>query len=418
MITSSERTRVAMYAQGMVGFGHIRRNASIAQALRQSDLKPAIVMIAEAWQAGAIPLPAGADCVTLPALRREFDGTYNPRFLDVSDRALIALRAKVIRTAIEAFEPDLLIVDHWPLGAALELARTLALLRQHGDTRCVLGLRDVLYDPETTRRFWGDPANMDAIREYYDSVWIYGDPAVYDAVREYDLPREVAEKVHYTGYLDQCPRLHLAGTTAPAPMSLPQGRLALCMVGGGHDGDALVEAFFQAELPPDTTGVVVTGPLMAREIRQRLRRRAARRSRFAVLDFVPETAPLIQRADRIIAMGGYNTVCEVLSFEKHALIVPRVAPEPEQWIRAERMRDLGLLHVLHPDDLTPKALTQWLARDLGAAPATRRRIDLDGLARIPALVRDLLGEPVRAVAPAIPLPTPAPVVSPSSLRYA
>src|SRR3989442_10380869 len=234
MITSSERTRVAMYAQGMVGFGHIRRNASIAQAIRQSDIKPAIVMIAEAWQAGAIPLPPGADCVTLPALRREIDGSYNPRFLDVSDRALIALRAKVIRSAIEAFDPDLLIVDHWPLGAALELARTLALLRQHGDTRCVLGLRDVLYDPETTRRFWGDPANMDAIREYYDAVWIYGDPAVYDAVREYNLPREVAGKVHYTGYLDQCPPLQLAGATASVPMSLPQGRVARFTVGCGH----------------------------------------------------------------------------------------------------------------------------------------------------------------------------------------
>ena len=38
--------RVAMYSPGMVGFGHIRRNASIAQALRSSPLHPAVVMIA------------------------------------------------------------------------------------------------------------------------------------------------------------------------------------------------------------------------------------------------------------------------------------------------------------------------------------------------------------------------------------
>jgi len=36
-------------------------------------------------------------------------------------------------------------------------------------------------------------------------------------------------------------------------------------------------------------------------------------------------------------MGGYNTMCEVLSFEKHALIVPRVNRNPNM-IRAERMR--------------------------------------------------------------------------------
>ena len=41
------KCRVAMYSPGMVGFGHIRRNASIAQALRASPLPPAIVMIAE-----------------------------------------------------------------------------------------------------------------------------------------------------------------------------------------------------------------------------------------------------------------------------------------------------------------------------------------------------------------------------------
>src|SRR5213079_3743258 len=93
--------RVAMYSQGMVGFGHIRRNASIAQALRGSPLQPSIVLIAEAWQAGALPMPPGVDCVTLPALRREADGGYNPRFLaDISDRDLISLRAKVIRSAI------------------------------------------------------------------------------------------------------------------------------------------------------------------------------------------------------------------------------------------------------------------------------------------------------------------------------
>src|SRR5207248_922133 len=180
--------RVAMYSQGMVGFGHIRRNASIAQALRASELQPAIVMIAEAWQAGALLLPEGVDCVTLPALRREPDGAYNPRFLlDVSNQDLIALRTRVIRSAIKVFDPDVLIVDYLPLGVAGELATTLDRLRTRGNTRCVLGLREVLYDGETVRRTWADRANLDAIRNFYDAVWIYGDPSVFDPVREYGL---------------------------------------------------------------------------------------------------------------------------------------------------------------------------------------------------------------------------------------
>ncbi len=391
----SSSPRVALYSQGMVGFGHIRRNASIAQGLRRSSLRPAIVLIAEAWQTGALPLPAGVDCVTLPALRREPDGGYNPRFLvDVSDEEVIALRGKVIRAAVKAFVPDVLIVDHLALGAAQELTRTLARARKRGTTRCVLGLRDVLEDREApsreaVHRLWSDPARVAAVREYYDAIWIYGDPAVYDPVREYGLPDRLTSALRFTGYLDQRSRLEPAGgRAARLPVDLPPGPLVLCLVGGGHDGSALAEAFLQTALPPDTTGVLVTGPWMPGETRQRILRELDRRS-----------------------MGGYNTICEVLSFEKHALIVPRVDPEPEQWIRAQRLRDMGLLDVLHPAELSPQALTGWLARDLGPPPASRSRVDLGGLARIPGLLAELLGRSAPAAQPLARLPAFAPEAS-------
>jgi predicted glycosyltransferase len=394
--------RVAMYSPGMVGFGHIRRNATIAQALRRSALQPVILMIAEACQAGALPMPEGVDSVTLPALCKEAGGRVRPRFLDVSDPDVIALRAKVISKVIKAFEPDVLIVDHLPLGAAGELSRTLAHIRRHGTTRCVLGLRDVLQDPETVHQTWSDPARMEAVRDYYDAVWIYGDPAVYDTIREYGLFDPVAEKVRYTGYLDQRPRLEFAGEqVAQVLANLAPGKLALCVVGGGHDGVKLAEAFVRAELPSDTSGMVVTGPYMPRNVRQRLLRIAERHPRLTVLEFLPEPAPLICRADRVIAMGGYNTTCEVLSFEKHALIVPRVHPKPEQWIRAQRMQELGLIDLLHPDHLNPRALTAWLARDPGPPPTIRNRIDFGGLTRIPNLLADLLGAPTSRWAQAV-----------------
>ncbi|PYV40848.1 MAG: glycosyltransferase, partial [Acidobacteria bacterium] len=104
-------------------------------------------------------------------------------------------------------------------------------------------------------------------------------------------------------------------------------------------------------------------------------------------------------------MGGYNSVCEVLSFEKHALIVPRVSPKPEQLIRAQRLRDLGLIDMLHPDKLSPQAITDWLARDLGQPPPSRTLVDFGGLNRIPDLLAALLE------APAEPRPQVVPAVS-------
>ncbi|PYO92537.1 MAG: glycosyltransferase [Gemmatimonadetes bacterium] len=394
--------RIATYSQGMHGFGHIRRNATIANALRGAGTQAVILMIAEAWQAGAIPMPDGVDCVTLPGLRKEADGALNARFLDVSDEELITLRSKVIRKALQTFEPDVFLVDYLPLGAGRELVRTLEHLRKHGRTRCVLGLREVLQDPETVRRTWSTDGTLEAMRDYYDAIWIYGDPSVFDPVREYGVFDGVASKVRYTGYLDQRPRLAFAGApVAPVLANLPPGKLALCVVGGGVDGHALTEAFVAAELPPDTTGLVVTGPYMPPEQRRRLLERAQHHPRCDVLEFVPDPVPLIDRADRIIAMGGYNTICEVLSFEKHALIVPRVHPEPEQWIRAQRLRDLGLIEVLHPDDLSPGALSEWLARDLGPPPASLSRVDVGGLTRIPTLLGELLNGAITSGTPTV-----------------
>jgi len=132
---------------------------------------------------------------------------------------------------------------------------------------------------------------------------------------------------------------------------------------------------------------------MSPEAQRRLRQRAAEHGRLRVLSFVAEPDLLLKRASRVVAMGGYNTVTAVLSFRKRALIVPRDGARREQWIRAERLRDLGLLEVLHPRDLSPEAVSRWLATGPALAPTRRKPIDLNGLARLPQLLEELLAAP-------------------------
>jgi predicted glycosyltransferase len=389
----SRQYRVALYSHDTMGLGHMRRNLLLAQALQHSPLRAVVLMIAGAREASLVTSAAGVDCVALPSLWKDGDGQYRPRHLDISLDDLLAVRARTAGAALEAFAPDVLIVDNVPRGALRELDPTLEAMRTRGRTRLVLGLRDVLDDPMTLQGEWTRAQNHEAVHRFYDAVWVYGDPAVYDPVREYAFAPDVATKVRYTGYLDQRVRTRFTGRQRGDPvelLGLPPGPLALCLVGSGQDGAELAEAFVAAELPQGTNGVLVTGPCMPLDVRRRVQRAAAGRPGRRIVRFLSEPTRLVSRADRVIAMGGYNTICEVLSFRKPALIVPRVKPRREQLIRAERLQALGLVDLLHPADLTPGALSEWLANGDRRPALARRHIDLNGLTRVPQLLEELL----------------------------
>ncbi len=204
--------------------------------------------------------------------------------------------------------------------------------------------------------------------------------------------------MRYTGYLGQYSlpkfaRPYEEETTAH--LGLPSNKFVLCLVGGGQDGEHLTKAFIDANFPEGTAGVIVTGPFMPAGTLQYLRSRAASSPHLRVLGFIPQVVSLLEQADRVIAMGGYNTICEILSFEKPALIVPRVSPRTEQLIRAERLHALGLVDMLHPDKLNPQALAEWLRRDLSPLVPAHKRIDVNGMRYLPKLLAELVATPSR-----------------------
>jgi predicted glycosyltransferase len=401
-LTHAARIRVVLYSHDTMGLGHMRRNLLIAQALSRPPLRAVVLLIAGSRRATAFSLPRSTDCLTLPSLQKEPDSTYRPRRLAVELQELIQLRAGAIRSAVTSFEPDLLIVDNVPRGAVRELDPTLEEIRERGRTRCVLGLRDVLDAPARVQRDWTKAANEDAIRSFYDAIWVYGDRAVYDLAREYGFAPDIAARVRYTGYLDPRARLKLVrnngGDNASRLLRLPHDRFALCLVGGGQDGANLAEAFAHADLPPGLDGVIVTGPFMEEALQARLQGLAAGRPRLSVVEFVREPMQLAARAERLVAMGGYNTTCEAVSLGKRTLIVPRVVPRTEQLIRATNFQARGLVEVLRPDSLSSRALSSWLASDDIRLPAAADRIDFNGFSRIPELVEEMLSP----VVPSIP----------------
>jgi predicted glycosyltransferase len=93
-------------------------------------------------------------------------------------------------------------------------------------------------------------------------------------------------------------------------------------------------------------------------------------------------------------MAGYNPFCESLSFDKRAILVPRVRPRREQVLRAQRAAALDLAHALDPQDRhRPAVMTDALRRLADRPTPSQRRSAamLNGLETITDLVAAHVG---------------------------
>lgn len=184
--------RIVLYSHDSVGLGHVRRNLALAHALSASlpDLlgEPVTgLIISGRASATSFPTPDGWDWMIVPSITVGSDG-YIPARLDAEVGSVTAVRGGSVGAALAAFHPDLVIVDRHAFGVHRELAPALTWLRQHRpDCATVLGLRDLLDEPEATRAEW-QRIGAAAVRSHYDAVWVYGDPAVHDLTTTGEVP--------------------------------------------------------------------------------------------------------------------------------------------------------------------------------------------------------------------------------------
>ena len=199
-----------------------------------------------------------------------------------------------------------------------------------------------------------------------------GDREVYDQSREYKFSSDLKKKLHYLGYLDPRTQSRLEKNDTELSHEKTKKPYSLCMAGGGQDSIKLVEMFAKSITCSDHRGLILTGPYLSADICANLIEIARYNARLKVVRFHENPIALIREADKIISMGGYNTLCEIVAMGKKPLIVPRVVPRKEQWIRACKFEELGLIDVLHPDHISVEALVNWISKPLSTAPIPYR----------------------------------------------
>ncbi len=371
---SSDGPRVLFYSHNGVGVGHLQRQLDLAKAFRARHPDASVLLATGSHAAAMFEFPDGIDFVKLPSLAMtDRYRNWEPRDLPVRRDDVVRMRADLLERTVDGFAPDLLVADFMPAGPYGELLPALDRLEHRGGA-AIAGFRDVVDEPAFVRELWEETGVYDVLRERYAAVCVYGSPSMIDFARDYGLD-DLGDRLRYCGYLGRAPR-------EAGDVPLYERPLVIASCGGGVDGSAVIETFLHAAAPlaraRQGTFLAVTGPLMAYDEHTRLGRIAEAQG-IELRRVVPELRAHIALADCIVSMPGYNTVCDILSFRRPAILVPRLGPSREQLLRGERLEQWGSARLLvDPDSAT---LRDELAAALDGPPPPPAPVALDGAER-------------------------------------
>lgn len=359
------------------GLGHTRRNLNLAEALL-TDPHAHVVLVTGLDLDLEWSSHPRLRVVKVPPLVKDATGAYvHPT---MSFEAATAARGRIVRQVVERWRPDAVVVDRHPYGIGGELRPAIEAARALG-SRVVLGLRDILDEPEVVRRELAG-RGWDSVPELFDAVLVYGGARVCDHVVEYGLPVTPI----YTGWVvDRVAAAHR------------HHDLVVATSGGGGDGGRLHRLVLDTAASLGSRRfLVVAGPHAGRATDVPPRRVVVVRS-------IRGCAQLYAQAAAVVQMAGYNSTYEALAGGVRPILLPRRAPRREQAIRASRLAALGLADMID-DATTPSELAWLLGQDRTLAPdaLTRAGVDLDGAERAARVVHDLVrggdvAEPTRRI---------------------
>lgn len=377
----TDKPKILIYSHDSFGLGHLRRCRAIAHALVSRFKNLSVLILSGSPIIGSFDFRSRVDFVRIPGVIKLRNGEYTSLGLHIDIEQTLAIRSSIIEHTAKVYQPDIFIVDKEPMGLRGEVLPTLEMLKKTG-TRLVLGLRDVMDDPEVLREEWQRKNALPALENLYDELWVYGLPEIHDPLAGLGLPQSVHDKTLYTGYLKrELPR-------APSilePFPFMDDPHILVTPGGGGDGVEMVDWVIRCYEAGHATllpALVVLGPFMPAEAQADFIARAEHRDDIHIIRFTPHMEPYLNKATAIVGMGGYNTFCEILSFDKPTLLVPRVVPRREQAIRARRAEACGLVRMLPIDDYPNVELMSRALSELPEAqpPSTANFVGLqDGL---------------------------------------
>ena len=431
-----------VYSHDAFGLGNLRRKLAICEHLLSCWPGLSVLLVSGSPMLHEYRLTKGLDYIKLPCLNRGPSGALSAKYLGTSIDETVALRSQLIQSAAAHFKPHLLLIDKKPTGLQGELKATLHYLKTNlPHSKCVLLLRDILDTPKKTIKEWCQYGYYRTIQSAYDRILVVGMQSVFDLVQTYRLPLPVAYKVRYCGYIRKptglCNRVKVRSQLGLTPTD----RLVLVTPGGGEDGYSLIHTYLTGLKSLQSSAVstdcssnsslegsanpsaisptisptiskgrfhslILCGPEMPAEQCQGLQQLAADCTNVSFNSFTNELFGYLQASDIVVSMGGYNTLTEILTARKRAVVLPRVKPSQEQLIRSTRFAQKRWITLLSPKRATPTLLIETVLTQLSNPSLPPEGLDFNGLSQVYSHLRELVMHPQQPAIRRIPAVSP------------
>lgn len=359
---------ILLYAQDRKGLGHINRTLTIARHLLAADATAIALIVTKSPVPSLFSVPERCDFIKLPVRLTPAGLARTEQDEEAARQRYHALDRQILRDVALGLEPELVLVDHEPLGFKGDFREGLYALKERvPGARIVFGMRDIMDDPARIQAEWRAAGAYEAMERLFDGIAVYGSERVYDVAEAYALPEGARAKLRYCGYIVR-ERAASDARAVRARYELPaEGPLVLGAVGSGSDGYPVLAAARAAldrarARRPDLAAILVTGPFMPDAEREAL---LAGASAWCRVVRQADTFALMAAADAAITMGGYNSVGEALAVACPPVIVPRATHKIEQLIRAETLAARNLARCVPPSMLSADRLADGIEWALG-----------------------------------------------------
>jgi len=240
-VLSYKRPKVLLYVQDSWGLGHIRRVSKLARALERDAH---CLILCGHREAGWI-ISQGCEYIRIPSfnvpLSKGVGGVFwGPRsHFELSIEEAVKLRRQLITSALDAFAPDVLIIENRPLGMSDELDGIL----EHSSAAKFFLTRGIMTNPSRVGRSYLSEVQRHALKTTFDGILVAVDRRVWDVAAEYDLDPQIANKLEYVGYLSE-PIAAAQIKQLRAERGIRNGeRWVVCSAGGGALGEHLIDEF-------------------------------------------------------------------------------------------------------------------------------------------------------------------------------